>query len=539
MNEERGGLLYPALLALVLVGGLYLLQGRIDWNPADEGYQWYGAVQTAHGRVPLRDFASYEPGRYLWSAAWSKLLGPGLVALRLSTSIFAGVSLFFGLLAAGRAFDPKTAKTVRRLGLALMGLVLTLWLQPRYKLFEPAWAMTAVWFAVRLLERPTLRRHLAAGVFVGLASFLGKNHLLYCGAAFFALIVFERLWLERRERESPSLFARLGASIGGIGLGALPIALMCLFVPGFFVAYRSSFYFFLQQKRTNFPLPIPWPWRHVEVGQVLDTFGALGRFALGVGFLALPVFALLFAAFAFGTNRENAPKRHLLLAAGFVGLFYMHHALARADPFHFAECISPLLLALFALPRAVSGPARATRRTAAVAAVAAFVAFITLFVAIPQTPYFRYRVSLGFFSHYEPYEIAGDRIWVPFRAKTLYGAIRWEVGRHLRPDEPLLVVPHLPGIYPLLGRESPVWDIYPIWPSAGERDERMLRELRQNDVRWALVDTYEMDGRPELRFDLTHPKTAAYLRAEFVPVQGTALSKKLSLLHRKDPVTAQ
>jgi hypothetical protein len=557
-EEERAAWGLPALLAIVLVGALYLAQAHVDFNPADEGFQWYGAVQTAHGQVPLRDFASYEPGRYLWSAAWSKLFGEGLLALRLSTSIFACVGLFFGLLAARRAFAAKT--TVRAaLALAGIGVALTLWMVPRYKMFEPAWAMTAVWFAVRLLERPSLRRHLAAGVFVGLASFLGKNHLLYCGVAFFALIAYERLSVERRDRQgdvpgngfvgllAPSgafgssqslrdqrnhypLFARLGAWTGGIAIGTLPIVSMCLFVPGFFAAYRDSFLFFLHQGRTNFPLPIPWPWHQVQVGQILDGLGLLGRYAVGWGFILLPMFALLFAFFALTADRENLGERRLLLAAGFVGSVYMHHAFARADPYHLAQSIHPMLLGAFALPAALAGRGRTASRVG----VALVIGLVTLFAAVPLSPFYLRWKSHGQWDRFAPRSIGGDEILISERASRLYEAIRWEVGKHVAPNEPLFIAPHMPGLYPLLGRPSPVWDIYPIWPAEGAGDERMLSELIGHDVRWALVDDYVLDGRAELGFEFTHPKSAAYLASAFERIPTPALPKKVRLLHRKD-----
>ena len=49
---------------------------------ADEGYLWFGVQQLLKGRLPHRDFRSYEPGRYLWSALWARLFGGGLRVLR-------------------------------------------------------------------------------------------------------------------------------------------------------------------------------------------------------------------------------------------------------------------------------------------------------------------------------------------------------------------------------------------------------------------------------------------------------------------------
>ena len=76
------------LLAVVLAGCSFALQGRQGINLADEGFLWYGTQQTAHGKVPLRDFQSYDPGRYYWSAAGMHLFGEGLVSLRFSETVF-------------------------------------------------------------------------------------------------------------------------------------------------------------------------------------------------------------------------------------------------------------------------------------------------------------------------------------------------------------------------------------------------------------------------------------------------------------------
>jgi hypothetical protein len=89
------------VLALGTVAALFALQGRIDFSIDEEGFLWYGAVATAHGAVPLRDFYSYDPGRYYWAAAWSPLLGDGILGLRISTAAFASLGLFCGLLTAG------------------------------------------------------------------------------------------------------------------------------------------------------------------------------------------------------------------------------------------------------------------------------------------------------------------------------------------------------------------------------------------------------------------------------------------------------
>jgi len=54
----------------------------------------------------------------------------------------------------------------------IVGIVLLAWMYPRHKLFEPSLAMATVYFAVRLIEKPTLRQYFVSGLVVGLAAFL-------------------------------------------------------------------------------------------------------------------------------------------------------------------------------------------------------------------------------------------------------------------------------------------------------------------------------------------------------------------------------
>jgi hypothetical protein len=276
------------------------------------------------------------------------------------------------------------------------------------------------------------------------------------------------------------------------------------FAPGFFRAYVDSILFFLQQGRTNFPLPVPWPWR-------VGPGAALQEVSLGVSFLLVPLFLAAGLFFTLRTRREDLPARVLLLAAFPVGLFYAHHAFSRADMAHLGSSLHPALLGLVALPAALP---RKPWRLAAGLAVALVLGAVTVFSALPAQPFFEQWTT----GHFTPYTVAGDRLFIRAGIADFLGWAEGAIAENVPPGEPILLAPNMPGLYPFFGRRSPVWNIYPIWPSEGALDQRMLRELKTKDVKWALLQNASVDGHRDLRFPNTHPEVWDYLMTELEPV---------------------
>ena len=533
-DGRRRGLLATALLALALAGALHLAERRVDWNPADEGYLWYGVVATAHGAVPLRDFRSYDPARYLWCAAWARLLGDGVLALRFATALFGAAGLFCGLRAARRAVQNPFA-------LAAVGALLVLWMSPRHKMFESAIEMALVLAAVRLIEAPSPRRHLELGAAVGFAGFVGKNHGLYGVVASLGLILY-LAWQDRRgggpafdlQLVPPgapahgALRRRLGAWLAGLALGASPLAAMCA-IPGFLRGYWKSCLFYVVHRRTNVPYPVRWPWGSYAG---LSGWALAERIGAGASYVLWPALCLAALALALSTRRERLAERHLAIGAGFVACLYLHHVFARADTFHLTQGSHPMLLALLGLPLALP-PAR--RRWGG-AAVAALLLLLTTAVAFPQSEIYDRLTSGGDPpERFVPFTMRGDRLLLHARAAHLYAALLWRVGRTVPAGEPIFIAPDWPGIYVLLGRTAPVWDILPTWPGTSGLDEELLAELRARRVRWALLAMYPLPPSEGESFDRDFPATYRYLAAEFERVPAPNLPPRVWLLQKRAP----
>jgi len=63
-RDEKIAVFKVVILAASLSGLSFYIQNNIGINLADEGYILYGVVQTAAGKVPIRNFHAYDSGRY-------------------------------------------------------------------------------------------------------------------------------------------------------------------------------------------------------------------------------------------------------------------------------------------------------------------------------------------------------------------------------------------------------------------------------------------------------------------------------------------
>jgi hypothetical protein len=546
-RDTRRDVMFAAIVALVLALVGYALNGHGAMNLQDEGFLWYGVVHTLEGQVPLRDFRAYDPARYYWCAEWARIFGDGFLALRLSCALFQAVGLTFGLLAAQRVVSSRWL-------LPLVGVVLALWFFPPEKPFEASAATASVWIATRLIERPTRGRHFAAGVVTGIAALFGRNLGVYSCVAFVALIAYLhfKFGAERKTAEHATarsiprahtpVWPALGAFALGVAAGYAPMLAMIAFVPGFGASFVESVAFYARQKSLNAPLPVPWPWTVDYSG--MSAFAALSHAMLGVWFVIAALFYLVALWVVLRTSGETLRRRALFVAALAVGAVYAHHASVRSDVNHLAQCIHPLLLGMLSIPLVLPAervareevsserdlPSRRTRTRATAAILALLLAASALAIA-PRQPFAHELRARGTPNPFVPFDAHGDTVWIN-RAKARYlSAIVATVNARVKPEESLWIAPGLLTLYPLLGRTSPVWDIYPAWSAGAAEEERMLREMTR--VEWVLWIDQPTDDGDAIQLANTHPAVWKKLTDEFERAPTPELASSILLLHRK------
>ena len=87
------------------------------------------------------------------------------------------------------------------------------------------------------------------------------------------------------------------------------------------------------------------------------------------------------------------------------------------------------------------------------------------------------------------------------------------------------------GLYPLFGRRSPAWEIYPAWKADDAGQERLLGELA--DVAWVLVDARPIGGDENMQLSRSHPRVWQVLMSDYERVQVPGAPETLYFLHRK------
>jgi hypothetical protein len=488
-----------AALALILAFFSYAVQGDVGLNLTDEGLFWYVTERTAAGDVPLRDVRSYEPGRYYWSAAFLRVLGPGVKALRASLAALQGVGLMLAFLLLRRIVPAA-------LPLAALGLIVVVWMWPMYRSFENVAVLALLLAAVRVVERPIASRWRAFGVVVGLAAFVRIDHGVYGALAFLLLLVFVAVRLDGVRPPSAFVSWALGAVIG-----YSPMLLLAVLAPGFVGGFAANLAYMarttLWAGTVSLPLPPPWLWTVLPKlgGRAFADAAAL--VTLGVLFTLLPVVLVLAGGLAFRARGTATPQQAQLAAAAAVGLPYLSHTFSRADLQHLTPTAMALVVAVTAL---VASLPAATRRLAGVAALPlALVA--TYFVVVTEAPY---GIRMRRPETYVRSGVAGDMLWLNRTTVEIIESVKRATATYVG-ARPLLVIPLWPGMYPILGKQAPLWEVYALFPEPESQQREAIARLRRLGVDWVVLADIVPEPRDDLRFRNTHRLMWEHFQQEF------------------------
>lgn len=499
-------------ISFALILSSFILQDHIGLSLWDEGFLWYGSTQTSLGYIPIRDFQSYDPGRYYWVAAWFKILGNSLLSLRISLAAFQFLGLTCGLFAVSRILKS-------RFWLVLTGVVLLLWMYPRHKIFEHSLAMGAVYVGMLLMESPTVRRHFFSGLFIGVAAFFGRNHGLYYSLGFSLIVAYTYF-----AGQKTFFIKKISLFFLGIVIGYLPILLMIVSVVGFNKAFYESILFLFELGRTNIPLPVPWPWL-INFGQQ-NLLEFIRQFLVGSIFLIGPFFyaASLVRVFTLG-SKGRGKESALFISSCFIGIMYMHYAFSRADINHLAQGIHPLLLGMISFPVGKINIWHILRKSFVFCLLVVSILSIGL-----SSPYYKYISNRD---GYTSVDIDGDSYTLKRDTARIISAVKSINDDLVKPGEQFLIAPHWPTLYSILQRKAPLWEIYFLHPRPLAMQREMINQLQAQDTNWIFLGDVALNGHDELRFKNTHRLLWEYFQRDYSIYPRTGLPANYVLLRKK------
>jgi hypothetical protein len=487
-----------AVLSTIVIFALFMWEGSKGFYLTDEGYLWYGAQRALLGEVPIRDFMSYDPGRYYWAAGFMSLWGDnGVLTLRAAVAVFQALGLFVGLyLIVGSS--PR-----HRLLYALLSAVtLAGWMFPYHKMFDISVSIFLIGALSFLARSPTRMGHFCVGVCVGLAAVFGCNHGVYGAVASLAVMAL----LSIKRTTDPGFVTGVVLWAAGVIVGFAPTLFMALLVPGFAEAYWERLFFGFDNKFTNLTVPVPWPWL---VDFAALSFGkALREVLIGLCFVAIIVFGVFSSIWAIRQKLQNKHVPPVLVAAAFLALPYAHHAFARAHAWHLAQGIFPLVIGclvfLAAKPAIVKWPL----------SVALCVA--SVWVTHVYHPGWQCRAG----KDCEKVEVSGDLLDMPSSMASDVRLLKDLVAKYASDGRSYVVTPFWPGAYALLEGKSPMWEIYALRPRTTDFQLREIERIRRADPAFVLVIDTPLDGRDDLRFRNTHSEVYNFMEEEFQRVDG-------------------
>jgi hypothetical protein len=498
---DKFGLLIVLAIAVLACALVFALEAHLGFSLWDEGYLWYGVQHVLQGEVPIRDFMSYDPGRYEWTAALLRLFNvQGIVAIRAATAAFSAIGVLCAVWVVWREAERGI---VTQIGLSVLAMFLIVsWMVPWWKQYDDAISIILTVSLAQVLKKASARHFFAYGMIVGVAAIFGRNHGVYgviaCALAVMLLLV---------ARQKPGWLICIGMWISGVVIGFSPILIGCAIDHRFAAMFWDSVRFLLEYKGTNLPLPIPWPW-HAAAGAQTG-FAAIRPFLVGCFFIALPAFCIIgLVVILISAMRRRNVVNPTFAACVITAIPYLNVAFSRADINHLAQAIHPFLMGCLIWP--CRGRAGIMVRGIGLLVLA----IATLSVALPMHPAYAMRGDTTL----QQVNVRGDSVWMDAATAASVRDIEVLAREHVPAGGTVLSVPVWPGAYALLGIKSPVYEIYPLFPRNEQFQDQEIARLRRVNPSMVLFPDVAVDGREDLRYVRTHARIWDYVSNHYHPI---------------------
>ena len=490
MLLELNSLLAILALATVLVGLFFLPGINTDLNLADEGYLWHGTLKVLEGKIPIRDFRAYDPGRYYWCALWMLFFGRSLLSLRAIMLVTQILALTTGMLTVYMV-------TANNLSTLLAGLAIIVWMHPYFKQLDILFCMLTPLLAVLLVSNPVDSQYLISGIYISACLFFGLNHGIYAAGALSLLVL-----LMGFTGHGLAFTDALSWYSLGLCTGFLPILVFFIFTPRLFETYwQQKVSRILNRGSSNLPLPVPRLWK--QIPPHLARLNKGKQFIVKSLYSFVPFIYIAIILSAFFYQPQMSEKQWALIAIACGGLFYWHHATSRACPNHLSNSIAPFMILLGIFTNYFSY------------GTMTMIGIIIILFGFIYPGHALWLKRLRRSCKLKPFKVANNILWLDGNQADYIDRVSKLVNKYSKPDDFVLLLPMLLTFYPLLQRRAPVYDLFCVYPASDEEESKMIDELSSHELSFVLISNTPLDNRDDLRFSKTHPRVWQYLNDKF------------------------
>ncbi len=516
---------YPSLIlsvsaATAVVLLWFAVGGHVGFDFADEGFFWYGAQRVLAGEVPIRDFMSYDPGRYYWTAGVMSLIGSdGVYAARIASVIFEviGISLGTYLVVATQNVGYATRLTYS----IVVASLLTVWVLPYYKVFDHTMSIVLVAAVAAALRWNTPTVWFGTGLCVGLAAIIGRNHGVY--GMLGSVLAMAVLYFGYRPKKSAAVSPL--AWVLGVVTGYSPMLAAVIAVDGFATALSNSIRAIFELGATNIPRPVPWPWT-VDLSR-LGVLTGMTVVGIGLGFVMLVAFPLIGSAYLLRRRPDYSVGANAVFGASVImAVPYAHYGFSRADVVHLSLAIFPILIGLLTMPIALQVKPRV------LAALAIFVS--SIFVLKNVQPSLVYAQDRG---RWKAVNVGGDLII--HRNAAHFELLRNLVQSYAKNETDFLALPNLPSLHAIYRSKMPVRDIYALFPRSERFQNDEIYRIMNSEISLIIISNHALDGNEDLRYRNLQPITYLWITENFKRIELDSNLKQADDLevYRRSPLS--
>ncbi|MES2570030.1 MAG: hypothetical protein V4710_08235, partial [Verrucomicrobiota bacterium] len=136
--------------------------------------------------------------------------------------------------------------------------------------------------------------------------------------------------------------------------------------------------------------------------------------------------------------------------------------------------------------------------------------------------------------HFVPMTIREEEIHVHYGHVGMVRLGTLVANKLAKPDELVAFISHIPGLYPVTKRLSPLKQLYFIWPALPSEEEAIIGEFKEKEIKWVLLHNEYIDRREDLYFHNTHPKTFKYIMDNYEMIEAGSLFKNVAVFRLRD-----